>query len=335
MICIRHVNQGAERASLPDRRRRADGPARAPALAAGLPGGGGRRSATASRCAPACWARTWWCSATATAASACWASTARTAARRWCSAATRTAACAACTTAGSSTWKATWSTCPPKRRAPPSAWARRPRPIRRAKAAASSGSGWARATKCASSSRRPGRRSPAIKYAIVKMHAACNWAQVLEGSIDSAHSSSLHSTNMPAAEVEGSTATGSAWLRPSNDKAPRLQFEATSYGFRYAAIRRPIRNPETHQYVRTTLYIAPFTVPHPAERPVQPGADAGPDRRREHHVLLDRLASGSEEGHLAGGLAQLLRGHRRASTWTPTTGKSATCRTTTGRTAQP
>jgi phthalate 4,5-dioxygenase len=101
--------------------------------------------------------------------------------------------------------------------------------------------------------------SPTTKISIVKMHAACNWAQVLEGSIDSAHSSSLHSTNMPAAEVEGSTATGSAWLRPSTDKAPRLQFEATSYGFRYAAIRKPIRNPETHQYIRTTLYIAPFT----------------------------------------------------------------------------
>jgi phthalate 4,5-dioxygenase len=98
-----------------------------------------------------------------------------------------------------------------------------------------------------------------IRYAIVKMHVACNWAQVLEGSIDSAHSSSLHSTNMPAGEVEGSTATGSAWVRPSNDKAPRMQFEATSYGFRYAALRRPIRNADTHQYVRTTLYIAPFT----------------------------------------------------------------------------
>ncbi len=99
-----------------------------------------------------------------------------------------------------------------------------------------------------------------IRYAIVKIHTACNWAQVLEGSIDSAHSSSLHSTNMPPAEVGGSTATEGAWLRPSNDKAPRLQFEPTSYGFRYAAIRKPIRNPETHQYVRTTLYIAPFTV---------------------------------------------------------------------------
>jgi phthalate 4,5-dioxygenase oxygenase subunit len=84
---------------------------------------------------------------------------------------------------------------------------------------------------------------------------------VLEGSIDSAHSSSLHSTNMPAAEgVYGSTATDSGWLRPSNDKAPRLQFEATDYGFRYAAIRKPIRNAENDQYVRTTLFLAPFTV---------------------------------------------------------------------------
>jgi phthalate 4,5-dioxygenase oxygenase subunit len=98
------------------------------------------------------------------------------------------------------------------------------------------------------------------RVAVVKIHVACNWAQVLEGAIDSAHSSSLHSTNMPAAEVEGSTATDAAWLRPSTDKAPRLQIQATSYGFRYAAIRKPIRDPETHQYVRTTLFVAPFTV---------------------------------------------------------------------------
>jgi phthalate 4,5-dioxygenase oxygenase subunit len=98
------------------------------------------------------------------------------------------------------------------------------------------------------------------KISIVKMHAACNWAQVLEGSIDSAHSSSLHSTNMPTAEVEGSTATETAWLRPSNDKAPKLEAELTDYGFHYAAIRKPIRSPDTHAYIRTTIFIAPFTV---------------------------------------------------------------------------
>jgi phthalate 4,5-dioxygenase oxygenase subunit len=102
--------------------------------------------------------------------------------------------------------------------------------------------------------------APQTRISIVKMHAACNWAQVLEGSIDSAHSSSLHSTEMPAAPVDGAKATQTKWPRPSNDKAPRLQFQPTSYGFRYAAIRQPILNPETHQYVRTTLFIAPFTV---------------------------------------------------------------------------
>lgn len=102
--------------------------------------------------------------------------------------------------------------------------------------------------------------TPETTISIVKMHVACNWAQVLEGSIDSAHSSSLHSTNMPVAQVAGSTAEGGLWLRPSNDKAPRLEIEETSYGFQYAALRRPLVNAETHDYVRTTIFIAPFTV---------------------------------------------------------------------------
>ncbi len=102
--------------------------------------------------------------------------------------------------------------------------------------------------------------APLDKIAVVKMHAACNWAQVLEGSIDSAHSSTLHSSDMPAAEVDGAKATATAWPRPSNDKAPRIRFERTDYGFRYAAIRTPILNADKNDYVRTTLFIAPFTV---------------------------------------------------------------------------
>ena len=104
-------------------------------------------------------------------------------------------------------------------------------------------------------------KAPDDKIAIVKMHAECNWAQVLEGSIDSAHSSSLHSSNMPTAvDVENSTATDSHWLRPSADKSPRLEIERTPYGFRYAAIRKPIHDPDKQDYVRTTSFIAPFTV---------------------------------------------------------------------------
>jgi phthalate 4,5-dioxygenase len=102
--------------------------------------------------------------------------------------------------------------------------------------------------------------TPDTRISIVKIHTACNWAQVLEGSIDSAHSSSLHSTNMPAMQVDGAKATETAWPRPSTDKAPRIQFQLTNYGFRYAAIRKPILNPENDAYFRITVFIAPFAV---------------------------------------------------------------------------
>jgi phthalate 4,5-dioxygenase oxygenase subunit len=101
--------------------------------------------------------------------------------------------------------------------------------------------------------------TPDARVSATKVRVRCNWAQILEGQIDSAHSSSLHSSDMVPAQVEGAKATDANWLRPSTDKAPRFQIERTSYGFRYAAIRRPIKNDATHDYVRTTVYIAPFT----------------------------------------------------------------------------
>ncbi|HEY3178600.1 MAG TPA: Rieske 2Fe-2S domain-containing protein [Casimicrobiaceae bacterium] len=98
------------------------------------------------------------------------------------------------------------------------------------------------------------------KVSIVKFVVPCNWAQILEGAIDSAHSSTLHSSDMRPARVAGAKATDKSWLRPSTDKAPKLQVQRTSFGFRYAAIRRPIFNAATHQYVRTTLFVTPITV---------------------------------------------------------------------------
>ena len=98
------------------------------------------------------------------------------------------------------------------------------------------------------------------KVSIVKFVVPCNWAQILEGAIDSAHSSTLHSSDMRPARVAGAKATDKSWYRPSTDKAPQLQVQPTRFGFRYAAIRRPIQNAATHQYVRTTLFVAPITV---------------------------------------------------------------------------
>ena len=96
------------------------------------------------------------------------------------------------------------------------------------------------------------------RVSIAKVIIPVNWAQILEGAIDSAHSSSLHSSDMVPARVDGAKATDKNWLRPSTDKAPRLQVQRTDYGFRYAAIRRPIFNAQTHDYIRTTVFVAPF-----------------------------------------------------------------------------
>jgi len=97
------------------------------------------------------------------------------------------------------------------------------------------------------------------EVSIAKIHVNCNWAQILEGQIDSAHSSSLHSSDMRPARVDAAKAVETHWLRPSTDKAPRMQVERTSFGFHYAAIRRPIMNAASQDYVRKTVYIAPFT----------------------------------------------------------------------------
>ena len=97
------------------------------------------------------------------------------------------------------------------------------------------------------------------RVSIVKIHVPCNWAQILEGQIDSAHSSTLHASDMRPAKVEKAQALDTHWVRPSTDKSPRMEVERTSFGFHYAAIRRPITNAQTHDYVRKTVYIAPFT----------------------------------------------------------------------------
>lgn len=98
-----------------------------------------------------------------------------------------------------------------------------------------------------------------VRVSIAKAVLPCNWAQVLEGAIDSAHSSSLHSSDMVPARVAGAQATDRNWLRPSTDKSPRLQVHRTGYGFRYAALRRPIRDAASHDYVRATVFVAPAT----------------------------------------------------------------------------
>jgi phthalate 4,5-dioxygenase oxygenase subunit len=86
---------------------------------------------------------------------------------------------------------------------------------------------------------------------INKVLEDCNYAQGLEGSIDSVHSDFLHSS-----DIRG---------RPS-DHRPVFEVEDRPYGFRYGAIRKPDTDPDRAKYVRVTLFVAPCYVMTPLQR---------------------------------------------------------------------
>jgi phthalate 4,5-dioxygenase len=115
-----------------------------------------------------------------------------------------------------------------------------------------------------------GTEPPAMDFEFVDLPEAnrmwlkviidANWAQGIEGVIDNAHVSFLHQDTIRPATGLATTVFDDAGRqdRPSNDIKPHMEVENTSYGFRYAAIRKPILDPETTRYVRVTHFVAPF-----------------------------------------------------------------------------
>jgi phthalate 4,5-dioxygenase len=100
---------------------------------------------------------------------------------------------------------------------------------------------------------------PRDQFATVKVGERVNYAQAIEGAIDSSHSWFLH---------QGIIWDWKKRAEISMDTSPKMECEDTSYGFRYAAIRRPTKNPDTEKYVRVTIFLVPFTafIPRPLEK---------------------------------------------------------------------
>ncbi len=111
---------------------------------------------------------------------------------------------------------------------------------------------------------------PSARVLIMQAREECNWAQTMEGVIDSAHSNYLHATEIRPKEGVAKTVQGDErdghFARPSNDGAPKLEIQMQPYGFRYAAIRKPIIDPQSKKYVRVTLFVAPCYAIFPAPR---------------------------------------------------------------------
>jgi phenylpropionate dioxygenase-like ring-hydroxylating dioxygenase large terminal subunit len=94
---------------------------------------------------------------------------------------------------------------------------------------------------------RPGMewsRAPEQHRFVSKTIEYCNYAQAVEGGIDTVHSSFLHNNDLSN-------------LRHFKriDTAPKLEVERTSYGFRYAGIRNL---GEIGNYVRIYQFVLPF-----------------------------------------------------------------------------
>jgi phthalate 4,5-dioxygenase oxygenase subunit len=93
-----------------------------------------------------------------------------------------------------------------------------------------------------------------------KHRTDCNWTQSFEGAIDTAHSNYLHADDIkPVDALTAADTTQNRTTRPSRDGRPRIQTEDMPYGFRYAALRKPLESPDVNQYVRITHFVAPFT----------------------------------------------------------------------------
>ncbi len=103
---------------------------------------------------------------------------------------------------------------------------------------------------------------------IVRTRVECNWLQCVEGVVDSSHVNFLHTNLFRSAPDNAATELDAAGVfnRPSADLSPRVEAQTTDYGFRYAAIRRPLVDADTQKYVRVTLFVAPFfaLIPPPA-----------------------------------------------------------------------
>jgi nitrite reductase/ring-hydroxylating ferredoxin subunit len=88
--------------------------------------------------------------------------------------------------------------------------------------------------------------------------ADCNWVQVLEGLLDSTHLGLLHSDGLRASTTVDLDYAKKVGVMQA-DLAPRLQAEATNFGFHYAALRQ-CADIDSKIEARVTAYVAPFTV---------------------------------------------------------------------------
>ena len=87
-------------------------------------------------------------------------------------------------------------------------------------------------------------RAPSTHCFVSKTYEACNYLQALEGGLDTAHSSFLHTLKL-----------GDTTAFRQRDRAPTLDVERTDYGYYYVSTRKAGAD---GSYVRLYHYMMPF-----------------------------------------------------------------------------
>lgn len=101
---------------------------------------------------------------------------------------------------------------------------------------------------------------PSSHFVVRKTIYGVNFVQSLEGSLDSAHSDFLHSSETSASGDydQDKVHDDGRRSRPSTDTSPEIDVRDTEFGFVYGAIRKAIADPEKLSYVRATAFALPF-----------------------------------------------------------------------------
>lgn len=104
------------------------------------------------------------------------------------------------------------------------------------------------------------------EIAVTKYFTRCGWLQSIEGSIDTAHVSFLHQWNgiddIPddGTDKPGYETNAMSWKIMRHDSTPRLEFDMTWFGFRYAGLRT---TPNGYTQARVGTFIFPSCVQIP------------------------------------------------------------------------
>jgi phthalate 4,5-dioxygenase oxygenase subunit len=123
----------------------------------------------------------------------------------------------------------------------------------------------------------------------------CNWLGVLEGTLDSSHLSTLHTT-----PLSHTSASELSFAKKTNhlqfDTAPRLEVEETDFGMHYAALRQ-IKGPDGAEQKRAMItgFVPPFYMVNPMGDLLLFTVPMSDERTLFYHVFFDPVKKYGEE----------------------------------------